>query len=502
MSLLISFFSLLNKEDFSMKKSESLLKRSRAKKTNKNKKKSAAAKKTSFKRSVRDVSEHPNKIFQSAQKALKRAKNPEEKAILADKYSFFILREIDLLFFNKPWSRSYQKEVCSFLISAYSVAKTPLSNYFRLASLYCQQVLKIPFVLVGQFFKKNWEKIFDYHLNKETLVIKFFKKTFHLKLTRFTRFFVRHMLHFKNDVDLVYLFCDGNDLKWRARKYEALKKSNPNWTANGLDKSRSANNNELKYSLRSAEMYAPWIHKIYIITDGQKPEWLNTSNKKIKIVDLKEMMPAKYLPCFNSNVIESFMYKIKGLSEYFLYANDDMFFASPTTKDFFFSADGKPYARFNKMPAVYKIIDSPYLQTLVRMSHLYEEKSGKKYFLNSHHNIDTYTKSFFLRTEKLFAHEMKIWRQNQFRTVHDFQRILLLYQALGENTAILKFHPRGYYKESRMFRVYDQNITKELSIHQTKLFCINDDEKTTDIDRKNIQKTYQNLFPYRSSFEK
>ena len=315
---------------------------------------------------------------------------------------------------------------------------------------------------------------------------------------------MRHLLHFKNEVDLVYLWCDSSDKNWLRKKTRALKKANPDWTANGTDKSRSADNDELKYSLRSVEKFAPWIHKIYIITDGQKPKWVNEANKKIKIVDLKEMMPHKYLPCFNSNVIESFMFQIKGLSEYFLYACDDMFFGNFVTKDFFFSADGTPYARFNKMPPAYKIIDSPYLQTLVRMSRLYEEQCGKKIFLNSHHNIDAYTKSYFKDLQKTFPEHLKVWRQNQFRTTRDFQRILLLYQALAEKKAILKFQKSKKYlrQDSMFFRLGRKDIAKELKTYQPKLFCINDNEKATDIDRQNIKKLYQKLFPYPSRFEK
>jgi len=455
-------------------------------------------------RRTADVLAHPDEIFKLASKSLKRTKNIERKALMLNMYSFLILREISILFPNGLWTKTYRKNIYCFLFSSYVITKNPIPYYLSLASLYFKQVLMLPFALMGKSFSKIWNKIFDYQLNGETLVLAFFKKTFHFKLTPFTRFFIRHLLHFKNDVDLIYLYCDGNDLKWQEKRRQALKKADPNWTENGSHECRYADNNELKYSLRSAEMFAPWIHKIYIITDGQKPEWLDTSNRRIKIVDLKDIMPKKYLPCFNSNVIESFMYKIKGLSEYFLYGCDDMFFFSSVTKDFFFSADGKPCARLKKMPAVHKIIDSPYLQTLVRMSRLYQKKSSKRYFLDSHHNIDAYTKSFFKSLEKLFSSELKDWRSHKFRTPYDFQRILLLYQALGENTAILKFQsaPKGKSVDSLFFRLGTKNVEKRLSALNPKLFCINDSEQTTDKDRKNIQQFYQKFFPYKSSFEK
>lgn len=435
-------------------------------------------------------------LFLLAEEAIESSKDSKERVATAEKYASLIMGETMRSFGNNLWPNEYKEHMSQFLIESFSFDFLKMPSYCWLCCSYLKQT--------SLFLKSKWEQIFDYHLQKGTLVLKIFKKTFRIKLTPVKGFFVRHTLHFKNDVDLVYLWCDGRDQKWQRKRLRALKKANPNWTANGQDKSRSADNQELKYSLRSAMMYAPWIHKIYIITDGQTPKWFNASNKKIKIVDLKEIMPSKHLPCFNSNVIESYMYKIKGLSEYFLYACDDMFFNRPVTKDFFFSADGKPYARLSRMPRAHKIIDSPYLQTLVRMSHLYEEKTGKRYYLNSYHSIDAYTKSFFKSMEKEFKDNLKVWRQNQFRTTQDLQRILLLYQALGENTAILKYQRPKLKKhgDSLFFRLGDPRIKKVLSLYQPKLFCINDNEKATDIDRKKIGKLYQQQFPYRSDFEK
>ena len=124
------------------------------------------------------------------------------------------------------------------------------------------------------------------------------------------------------DVDLVYLWVNGNDPEWQAKRNACIGTAE---TQRGVNcKGRYADNDELKYSLRSVAQYAPWIHKIYIVTDNQVPLWLDTSNPKVRIVDHKEIMPEICLPCFNSAVIEHFLYNIPGLSEHFLYANDDM----------------------------------------------------------------------------------------------------------------------------------------------------------------------------------
>ena len=92
------------------------------------------------------------------------------------------------------------------------------------------------------------------------------------------------------DIDLVYLWVNGNDPKWQAKRDACIGRP----TGNLVNcKGRYADSGELKYSLRSVEKYAPWIRKIFIVTDDQKPEWLNTSNPKIQVVDHKEIMPTE-----------------------------------------------------------------------------------------------------------------------------------------------------------------------------------------------------------------
>ena len=142
------------------------------------------------------------------------------------------------------------------------------------------------------------------------------------------------------DIDLVYLWVDGNDPQWKAKHNACIGRTEEQSAVN-CD-GRYADNDELKYSLRSAEKYAPWIHRIFIVTDNQIPIWLNTSNEKIRIVDHQDIMPKVCLPCFNSALIEHFLYKIPGLSEHFLYGNDDMFFNKPVTPSDFFASDGFP----------------------------------------------------------------------------------------------------------------------------------------------------------------
>ena len=120
----------------------------------------------------------------------------------------------------------------------------------------------------------------------------------------------------KIKIDMVYTWVDNKAPEWLEKKLAYSGECIDN-NVNG--NCRYIDNDELKYSLRSLEKYANWINKIYIITDNQVPEWLNTDNKKVKIIDHGEIIPKECLPVFNSNAIEHCIVNIPNLSEYYLY---------------------------------------------------------------------------------------------------------------------------------------------------------------------------------------
>jgi hypothetical protein len=108
--------------------------------------------------------------------------------------------------------------------------------------------------------------------------------------------------------------------------------------SNDLELNRFYDNNELKYSLRSLEKYAPWFRNIYIVTNGQVPDWLNLTNSRVKLVKHEEIFPNKsHLPTFNSAAIETHLHRIKGLSKNFVYFNDDLLLTKPIWPDDFYT---------------------------------------------------------------------------------------------------------------------------------------------------------------------
>ncbi|XP_064482412.1 N-acetylglucosamine-1-phosphotransferase subunits alpha/beta-like [Ornithodoros turicata] len=105
-----------------------------------------------------------------------------------------------------------------------------------------------------------------------------------------------------------------------------------------VDRSRFADNDELKYSLRSLEKNAAWIRRVFLVTNGQIPSWLNLNSGKISVVTHQEIfVNESHLPTFSSPAIECHLHRIPGLSKRFIYLNDDVMFGKRVWPDDFYS---------------------------------------------------------------------------------------------------------------------------------------------------------------------
>lgn len=309
-----------------------------------------------------------------------------------------------------------------------------------------------------------------------------------------------------NSIDLVYLWVDGNDPEWLEKKH--LFTSIPSKSIEADAAGRYANNDELKYSLRSVEKHAPWIRNIYIVTDNQKPEWLNTDHPKIKVIDHKDILPTEVLPTFNSCVIEYFLYKIPNLSEYFLYANDDCFFNADLSPDYFFEKDGYPIVclkrkllgkwHYKLKGLIFNL--GQYQAMVTDTMNLIEQKFGKSYAGIPHHNIDSFRKSDYRKAvEEVFTTEIKNTQHHRTRNLVNLQRSVFSYYPLAIGHAHVKYVGR---KESSRILIYKHNFTEYIKRYHPLLFCLNDDQYVTNEQRHQVKPFLETLFPVKSVFEK
>ena len=143
-------------------------------------------------------------------------------------------------------------------------------------------------------------------------------------------------------IDVVYTWVDGNDPAWRERMQRArAEQDGLEFHPEAQAANRYYSRDELKYSLRSLQMYAPWVRHVYLVTDHQVPAWLAAEHPGLTVVDHRDIFrDPSVLPVFNSNAIISQLHHIEGLSEQYLYLNDDMFFGTDVRPTDFFFANG------------------------------------------------------------------------------------------------------------------------------------------------------------------
>lgn len=132
------------------------------------------------------------------------------------------------------------------------------------------------------------------------------------------------------DIDFVVTWLDSSDPEWQ-KQYESYKEAKGD-----KGKGRFREMNIFQFWFRAVEKYAPWVHKVFLITNGTFPTWINQNNPKLVLVKHEDYIPKEYLPTFNSCTIELFMHRIKGLSEHFVYFNDDMMLNGPINSDYYF----------------------------------------------------------------------------------------------------------------------------------------------------------------------
>ena len=329
-------------------------------------------------------------------------------------------------------------------------------------------------------------------------------------------------------IDFVILWVDGSDPEWLKEK----KKYKPSLDVDA-EINRYRDWGLLKYWFRGIDKYASWVNKIYFVTCGQKPSWLNEKNPKLKLINHSDYINKKYLPLYNSSAIESQINKIKGLSEHFVLFNDDMYLINNVTKDDFFKK-GLPCDTYSEEPIQPNTKDMLFPHILLNNMNLVSKYNNnkntpqigllKKYnikygsdniktFLSipyrsqtlgftSHHLPQSFLKTSFetLQRENPKAFEDNL--NNRFRSKTDItQYAYRYYQLLTGN-----FMPRSK-KIGKLYAAKDETVNEicEYITHKKgKMICINDTDTGLDFDKavSAIKNAFEQDLSAKSSFEK
>lgn len=336
----------------------------------------------------------------------------------------------------------------------------------------------------------------------------------------------------KEKIDFVITWVDGNDPEWQKEKQKNLEKflnSTVQSTKVGYSKNRYRDWGTLKYWFRGVEKNAPWVNKIYFVTCGQIPEWLDTKNKKLVIVNHKDYMPKKYLPTFNSEAIEVNLYRIKELNENFVYFNDDLFITSKVIPEDFFQ-DGLPcdsavlgvvpmlanagYTDFNNTRILNKYFNKK--EVIKKNPHQWLNlKYGKDLMktllllpfghftgMTEYHICNSLRKSTFKKLWELEPEVMETTSMNKFRANNDVNLWLLKnWEMLSGN-----FVPRKTNMGKSYCSKIDKNICNEIKQGKYKIMCINDHVEITEEEfaeqKQMLIEAFETLFPEKSSFER
>jgi len=139
-------------------------------------------------------------------------------------------------------------------------------------------------------------------------------------------------------IDFVIAWVDGADPAWRDERARWLAKEvrDPHLAKWNDGEQRFRDWGLLKYWFRGVEAFAPWVNRIHFVTCGHLPIWLDTSHPKLHIVRHEDFIPREYLPTFSSRCIDLNIHRIPGISERFVYFNDDMYLTAPARPTDFF----------------------------------------------------------------------------------------------------------------------------------------------------------------------
>ena len=281
----------------------------------------------------------------------------------------------------------------------------------------------------------------------------------------------------------------------------------------------------------------PWVHKIYLITCGQVPDWMNKeADDRLVIVNHSDYIPKEYLPTFSSHPIELNLHRIKELSEHFIYLNDDYFVINETSPEDFF-VDGLPcdYALEDPITPDHKdIFNNILINNMVLLNSHYDRRTvlkeqkkkfysmcDKKAFVTNMCFRPLKRNHFFglhyshLASNILKSTIEKVWTENreilEATSSHKFRNADDVNQFIFKNEQYVtgKFHPYNINRFGRAIQLDDtiegavEDVCRTITDSDYKMICINDcNIEDFDNTRTKINAALEKILPNPSVWER
>ncbi len=324
-------------------------------------------------------------------------------------------------------------------------------------------------------------------------------------------------------IDLVLPWVDGNDPAWQQEKQQILG-TTPD---GGAVRYRDWDN--LRFLFRSIEACLPFVRTVHFVTWGHLPSWLNTDCEKLHVVRHCDYIPSDYLPTFNSHTIELNFHRIEGLSDRFIYANDDMFFLQPLTESFFFHNDlpidvgienphrfvsgeidhiiGNNLAvinqHFDKKEAIARMRKKWYSPKLKKglIKNLYLSPFASFTGFYDPHIPFAYNKRTFETVWEAEGERLQATCSHRLRSIEDVNQWLFRYWQIASGN----FSPSGT-DRGKFFSIGrdDTAIRHAILSCQYPMICLNDDDPHLDFEneKQQLRDWLESVFPQKSSFER
>ena len=325
-------------------------------------------------------------------------------------------------------------------------------------------------------------------------------------------------------IDIVIPWVDGNDPEWQKEKNKYDSSYSGDKAVN-----RYRDWDMLQYVFRGIDKNLPWIRKVHFVTWGHIPSWLNTDCEKLNIVKHVDYIPKEYLPTFSANPIELNLHRIKGLSEQFIYSNDDFFFLAPMEEnDFFDKGLPKDSALMNIHQFRKGGIDHIIASDLEVINENFNKreviKNNKSKFYSFKYKKGLLKNIYFFPCGSFVGFELKhvpqaylkstlkeVWSKefdildktskNKFRSPTDVNQYLFRYWQIASGKFITEEPTKG-----RFFSIGkdDPEIKKAIEEQSYKMICLSDDDVNIDfeMEKNKICEWLNTLFPEKSKFEK
>jgi len=298
------------------------------------------------------------------------------------------------------------------------------------------------------------------------------------------------------NIDLVVTWFDPMDEERNALRKIYLEKEENVVSTDGKSSRRFTNFEELKYVLRSIDTYAPWIRYVWILcSDNQRPKWLPENQDRIRIVSDRDIMDPEHLPTFNSHALECHLHKIPGLSEFFLYGCDDMFFGNVCNPDYFLDEENRMRLFFTPGPV-------PFFDTPSETSDHHNAWFTNAQILKTvgitpdrypAHNITILSQSAMALAMQTFPEVWQATSASKFRHKTNIHPVgLSQFMSVSKNMASWSSPVLGVFQVHNSYTL-NELLFGMLSVLRPVLFCINDE---TNYPSENVKKQFKKFLEF------